>query len=61
MDSPKKMFKLKNIGCSYLYFYIHLITEIICFYFLTKVTNNSLIVWIIPFIYDGLAFVPQAI
>lgn len=50
----------KNIGCAYLYFYIHLVTEIICFYYLSNVIN-SYIVWLIPFIYDGLAFVPQAL
>ena len=53
--------RLPNIGCGYLYFYIHLITEIACFYFLSKVTNNSNIVWLIPLIYDGMAFVPQAV
>lgn len=54
-------FKQKNIGCGYLYLYIHFITEIVCFYYLSRVTNNSHIVWLIPFIYDGLAFVPQAL
>ena len=56
-----KAFKQENIGCGYLYFYIHFITEIACFYFLTKVTNGSKIIWLIPFIYDGLAFVPQSL
>ena len=54
-------FKQKNIGCGYLYFYIHFITEIACFYYLSNVTNNSNIIWLIPFIYDGLAFVPQGL
>ncbi len=54
-------FKQKNIGCGYLYFYIHFVTEIACFYYLSKVTGNSNIVWLIPFIYDGFAFVPQAL
>ncbi len=53
--------KQKNIACGYLYFYIHFITEVACFYFLSKVTGNSRIVWLIPFIYDGLAFVPQSL
>lgn len=56
-----KMFKLKNIGTGWIYFYIHFITEIVCFYYLTKITNNSMIVWLIPLIYVGLAFVPQSI
>ena len=53
--------KQKNIGCGYLYFYVHFITEIACFYFLAKVTNGARIIWLIPFIYDGLAFVPQSL
>ncbi len=50
----------KNIT-GYLYFYIHFIVEIVCFFYLSRVTNNSFIVWVIPFIYDALAFVPQSI
>ena len=61
MDKFFNSFKQKNIACGYLYFYIHFITEIACFYFLSKVTNGSRIVWLIPFIYDGLAFVPQSL
>ena len=53
--------KCKNIGAGYLYSYIHLITEIACFYMLNKITNGSLFVWLVPFLYDGLAFVPQAL
>lgn len=56
----KKIFLPKNIGCAYIYFYIHLITEIVCFYYLSSI-SNSYIIWLIPFIYDGLAFVPQAL
>ena len=60
MNKIIKTLKSKNIGAGYLYSYIHLITEIACFYMLNKITNGSLIVWLVPFIYDGLAFVPQA-
>ena len=56
-----KALKSKNISVGYLYFYIHFITEIACFYYLSVVTNGSHFVWLIPFIYDGLAFVPQAL
>ena len=56
----KNIFKIKNIGCGYLYFYLHFITEIVCFYYLSSITS-SLIIWLIPFIYDGLAFVPQSL
>ena len=51
----------KNISIGYLYFYIHFVTEVICFYTLSKVIGNLIIVWLIPFIYDALAFVPQSI
>ncbi|MBR3613850.1 MAG: hypothetical protein IKL55_01560 [Clostridia bacterium] len=61
MKKINETLKAKNIATGYLYFYIHLITEIVCFYFLTTIANNSRFVWLIPFIYDGMAFVPQAI
>ena len=50
----------KNIT-GYLYFYIHFVVEIVCFFYLTRVNGDSRIVWLIPFIYDGVAFVPQSI
>ena len=53
--------KEKNITVGWLYAYIHFMTEIICFYFISKVTNGSLVVWFIPFFYDALAFVPQGL
>lgn len=55
------VFKQDNMMCGYLYFYIHFVTEVVCFYYLSKITGNSNIVWLIPFIYDGMAFVPQAL
>ena len=53
---------MKNDGLKtgLLYFYIHFIVEIVCFFYLTRVLNDSVLVWLIPFIYDGLAFVPQS-
>ena len=45
----------------YLYFYIHFVVEVACFFYLSRVTQNAWFVWLIPFIYDGLAFVPQSI
>lgn len=55
-----KIFKSDGIKTGYLYFYVHFIVEIVCFFYLSRVLNNSAIVWIVPFIYDGLAFVPQS-
>ena len=53
--------KQKNMAVGWLYSYVHFVTEVVCFYFLTKVTGNSLIVWLIPFVYDALSFVPQGL
>ncbi len=50
----------KNVN-GFLYFYIHFIVEIVCFFYLTRITGGAHFVWLIPFIYDGLAFVPQSI
>jgi hypothetical protein len=55
------MIRCKGLKTGYLYFYIHFIVEIVCFFYLSRVTNNSMVVWLIPFIYDGLAFVPQSL
>ena len=54
------LLKSKDIRTGYLYFYIHFIVEIVCFFYLSRITNNSNFVWLIPFIYDGVAFVPQS-
>lgn len=52
--------KKNGLKTGILYFYIHFIVEIVCFFYLTRVLNDSVLVWLIPFIYDGLAFVPQS-
>ncbi len=51
----------ENIGAGWLYFYVHFVTEVICFYCLELQTGDSVYLWIFPFIYDALAFVPQAV
>ncbi len=53
--------KMPNIGAGYLYFYIHYVTEVLCFFVLAKVFGDSIILWLTPFIYDMAAFVPQSI
>lgn len=50
----------RSVGAGWLYFYIHLVTEISCFYILSQVAGNTA-GWCVPFIYDCLAFVPQAL
>lgn len=52
---------MKENKTGYLYFYIHFVVEVVCFFYLSRITSNSYFVWLIPFIYDGFAFVPQSI
>ncbi len=59
MNSLISLLKSRELKTGYLYFYIHFVLEIACFFFLSRVTNNSNYIWIVPFIYDALAFVPQ--
>ena len=56
-----KILKSKNIQTGYLYFYIHFVTEVLCFYTITNILGDNTFLWLIPFIYDALAFVPQSI
>ena len=56
-----RVFKQKNMGSAYLYFYIHYITELVCFFVLSRLFGNILLLWFIPFLYDALAFVPQSL
>ena len=53
--------KSKNISVGYVYFVIHLITEILCFYYLESIKINEIFFWIVPLLYDCLAFVPQGL
>lgn len=54
-------FAAENISTGYLYFYVHFITEICCFYCLSKVTGNAVVLWLTPLLYDFAAFVLQAV
>ena len=56
-----KAFSEKNIQVGYLYFYVHFITEVICFFALKRVVGDSIILWVSPVLYDLLAFVPQGV
>ena len=60
MIKIKNVLKQDNMACGYLYFYIHFVVEVVCFYYLSKVSNSN-IVWLVPFLYDAFAFVPQSI
>ena len=60
MKKVLSVLKEENITCGYLYFYIHFVVEVVCFYYLSKFSNSN-IVWLVPFLYDAFAFVPQSI
>ena len=55
-----KFLKYENIKCGFMYAYVHFTLEIVCFCLLSRL-SNSLIVWLIPFLYDAFAFVPQSL
>ena len=50
---------LSPIVSGFMYFYIHLVAEVLCFFFLHSIVGNSFILWLAPFVYDILAFIPQ--
>lgn len=53
--------KDNKTGSGILYFYIHFVTEVICFFCITKNTSGFVLGWTLPFVYDALAFVPQSV
>ena len=42
-----------------MYFYVHFVVEVLSCFFLKSIVGDSFILWLAPFIYDILAFVPQ--
>ena len=61
MKSWKRVLAPKNIGVGYLYFYVHCVTEVVCFAILARVWGDFAFLWMIFLMYDALAFVPQAV
>lgn len=61
MKKNMEHLKYKNIGSGYLYFYIHFITEVISFFVMSQIVGNEVFLWMCPFLYDSLAFVPQSL
>lgn len=57
----RSAFTSKNIGAGYLYFYIHFVCEVACFYMLGNIIGDRIFLWFCPLIYDAVAFVPQGI
>lgn len=54
-------YNTKYLGTGFLYFYIHFVTEAICFFVLGKYIESTPVMWLILFTYDMLAFVPQGL
>ena len=42
-------------------FYVHFITEVLCFFLLGRYAGDAAQLWLIPLAYDMLAFVPQSL
>ena len=61
MTKLSKTFKNQNIQVGFIYFYVHFITELICFFSLKRIVGDTVVLWISPVLYDLLAFVPQGI
>ena len=57
---PDAHAKTNNLGTGLLYFYVHFVTEVICFFVLGRYVGTGPEIWIIFLLYDMLAFVPQA-
>ena len=53
--------KNKSLEIGLLYFYIHFVTEVTCFFILNELFKLPISAWIIALTYDALAFVPQSI
>lgn len=60
MNGLKNALTAKNMMAGWLYFYIHFATEVTCFFFLSRQYGDSVMLWLFPFVYDALAFVPQS-
>ncbi len=53
--------KTTQIRSGLLYFYVHFVTEVLCFFLLGRYTGDGVTLWLIPLAYDMLAFVPQSL
>ncbi len=53
--------KIAGVGVGFLYFYVHFVTELVCFYFLSGFRGTNTDLWAFYLFFDMLAFVPQGI
>ena len=56
-----KKFNTGNLGSGFIYFYIHFVTEVICFFALGRYFEGEPTMWLIILAYDLLAFAPQSV
>lgn len=56
-----KPLNIHNLSTGFLYFYIHFVTEVACFFALVRYTESAPVAWLISFTFDMLAFIPQSI
>ena len=60
--SRMKKFKVwEDLECGLLYFYVHFVVEVLCFFVLARLIGDSPFLWLAPLFYDVIAFVPQGI
>ncbi len=52
---------MDRMRSGFLFFYVHFVTEVLCFFLLGRYLGDSVQMWLIPLAYDMLAFVPQAV
>lgn len=61
MRKLKSVFLQPNMITGYLYFYIHFVVEVLCFFVLARLIGDSPFLWLAPLFYDAMAFLPQGI
>lgn len=61
MSKLKSVFQQPNLITGYLYFYIHFVVEVLCFFVLARLVGDSPFLWLAPLFYDAMAFLPQGI
>ena len=54
-------FNTKNLSAGFLYFYVHFVTEVVCFFVLSRYVEDAPVAWLVSFTFDMLAFVPQGL
>ena len=53
--------KIAGVGVGFLYFYVHFVTEILCFFVLSRYVGTNTDFWAYYLFFDMLAFVPQGV